>query len=187
MMGRRPLTGPFLLLSLLAALLSFSCQKPATVEAPGAGLEWSASEPRVFVVGADGLEPLRGGGSAATSGARPVSSARVVGVVAFEGGASGALGAAVVIEGWGLARVEALSGGSKLRLLQVRLPSLDGLRVGGFWPWKRALIAQLYRDPFAQGGGEDGSSPSHGEGIFLLDDAGAFAIMPSFFSDFAGR
>lgn len=121
---------------------------------PEGGAAGDAEGRAVGDVPGDAPEILLAAASAAGDGRPAASSGQPAGAATAAGPADAGVAepplAAFALEGWGAAFLELDPGASTLRLSQLPLPELAGLKLGGLWRDETAFLLASFRDPFAE-------------------------------------
>jgi hypothetical protein len=184
----------FLLLALIAAIVA-GCGparrggRQSAAGASSAAYPYRADSPAFFSLGPSGLSPTL----AAPSSAAPKSAAprpkptapapsppplaalapRIAAIAVQNNGSSLA---AIALNRFGYALLEASPDGAFYRLSSLPLAETASLSVANLWPWGKGFLLELYRDPFAS---DSTALPSAvGQELFSIDVAGSASPLP---------
>ena len=176
----------FLLLALIAALAS-GCGSArrgggqSAANSSSAAYPYSANTRAYFDLGPSGLAPRsaapRSAAQPAVMTAPPVAAlAPRVAAIAAKSGASDSSLAAIALNRFGYALLEASPDNASYRLSSFPLSEASYLSAADLWPRKKGFLLELYRDPFAAAA--PARPTAAGQELFSIDEAGAASPLP---------
>jgi hypothetical protein len=115
--------------------------------------------------------------AASAPSAPPVAAlAPRVAAIAAKSGASGSSLAAIALNRYGYALLEASPDNASYRLSSFPLSEASYLSMADLWPRKNGFLLELYRDPFAAAA--PARPAAAGQELFSIDEAGAASPLP---------
>jgi hypothetical protein len=124
---------------------------------------------------------MKADSSATAPQVRIESAIRVAGLSTRPGRDSEGGSIYVGLEQYGAAFIEAFGQGTGWRLVNEKVVAMEGLRLGGAWPFGQGYLVQAFRDPFASSARPSSPGAESGpDSLFVLFPSKAEVLRPPF-------